>query len=70
MQGVTGKREGCVVDASSVVGEDSGLVTSSVVTGSLVALMVVCSSAVDVITVEISVGVVMSTVTAMSTVVG
>lgn len=65
-----GKREGCVVDASSVVAEDSGLVTSSVVTGSPVALMVVWSGAVDVATVEISVGVVMSTVAVMSTGVG
>lgn len=70
MQGVVGKREGCVVDASSVVAEDSGLVTSSVVTGSPVALMVVWSGAVDVATVEISVGVVMSTVAVMSTGVG
>lgn len=64
------KKEGCVVDASSVVREDSGLVTSSVVTVTPVALIVVWSGAVDVTAVEVSVGVVMSTVTVVSTVVG
>lgn len=70
MQGVVGKREGCVVDASSVVGEVSGLVTISVVTGSLVASMVVRSGVVIVTTVEVSFGVVLSIMMVVPTVVG
>lgn len=65
-----GKREGCVVDASSVVGEVSGLVTISVVTGSLVASMVVRSGVVIVTTVEVSFGVVLSIMMVVPTVVG
>lgn len=69
MQGVVGKRKGCVVDASSVVGEMSGLVTISVVTGSVVNSMVVGSGAVIVI-VEVSVRVVLSMKMVVSAVVG
>lgn len=65
-----GKREGCAVDASSVVGEVSGLVTISVVTGSLVASMAVRNGAVIVTTVGVSVGVVLPIMMVVSTVVG
>lgn len=58
-----------MVDASSVVGEMSGLVTISVVTGSVVNSMVVGSGAVIVI-VEVSVRVVLSMKMVVSAVVG
>lgn len=56
------KRKGCVVDASSVTGEVSGLVIISVVTGSVAGSMVVGGGAVVVTTVEVSVGMVVSMV--------
>lgn len=68
MQGVVGKRRGCVVDASSVTEDVSGLVIISVDNGSVVGSMVVGNGAVVVtIAVEASVGVVVSIVMVVST---
>lgn len=68
VQGAVGKRNVGVVDASSVIGEVSGVVTISVVTGSVVGSMVVRSGAVVVTaTVDVSVGVVVSMVMVAST---
>lgn len=60
MQGVVGKRKESVVDALSVVGEVSGLEAILVVIGRVVTLEVVGSDVV--VTVEVSIGMVLSTV--------
>ena len=61
-----GKRNGCAVDASSVIGEVSRRGIISVVIGSVVDSMVVGNGAVVVTTVEMSVGVVVSTAMVVS----
>lgn len=71
MQGEVGKTKGCVVDASSVIGEVSGLGIISVVLGSVVGSKVVGNGAVVVTTtVEVSVGVVVSMALVVPTGVG
>lgn len=66
-----GRRKGCGVDVSSVIGEVPGLVIISVVTGSLVGSMVVGGSAVLVTTtVGVCEGVVVSMVMLVSAGVG
>lgn len=70
VQGVVGKRKGCVTDTSFVVREVSGLVIIFVVIGSVVTMMEVGSDAVIVKTVEVSAGVVLSIAMVVSAEVG